>query len=614
MKIKRFISLLITITLLFSLLGCSEISDKEVGDILNNLETTINEAAETVQSENNNADKDEQLHVRIVSTSDIHGKMLAYDYALDQPDASGSIAQISSALKEYRDDDTILVDLGDNIQDNLADIFLDEEVHPMQQAINAIGYDICTIGNHEFNFGMDNAIKYMNNFTGDFLVGNIYDENGESLANGYKTIEKNGVKIAFIGMITPNITKWDKNNLQNYTVTDPAEETNKIIDEIENQVDIIVGVYHMMESDEYDVEHSGFTSMASACPRLNLILAAHGHSLVNKTLTNNIPVTENLNSGKTIQVVDINVSSTDHSIKQINTTSVETKDYPEDPDLVKLLSPYDSRAKEYARTKIGLLKDGPLTPTGEISGISSYLIQDTPLQSLLQEVLMYYATADVAFTAPCSNEDNAQPGDLTIASICNMYKYSNTLYSIKMNGSQLKKYLEWSASFYKQYHDGDLTIAFEDTPVYMYDSASGINYDIDISKPVGERIVNLSYPNGKIITDEDNFTVAVTNYRYNSALSIPGIIFDEGEIPELIATDIRSDIGDTRFMIIDYIKNVKGGEISPECDNNWKIIGNDWDEDLHKKAVEQINNGTLKLTEGAKGNPNIATITVDDLK
>lgn len=552
--------------------------------------------------------------IRIISTSDLHGKMLAYDYALDQADTSGSVAQAYSAIKEYRNDATILVDLGDAIQDNLADIFLNEDVHPMQQAMNIMGYDICTPGNHEFNYGMDETKKYINNCACDLLMGNLYDENGKHLADGYRIIEKNDIRIAFIGMITPNISNWDKNNLKGYVVTDPAEETNKIIDEIEDQVDIIVGVYHMMENDEYNVEHSGFASMAEACPKLDLILAAHGHTLINNNFSNNIPVTENLNSGKTIQIADITVSNKDHSIISIDTIPVETKEYPEDPELVKLFTPYDLKAKEYARTKIGILKDGPMVPAGPINNISTCLTQDTPLQSLIQKVMMLYANADIAISAPCTNNDGAQPGDLTIANICKMYKYSNTLYSVKMNGAQLKKYLEWSASFYQQYQEGDLTIAFEDIPVYMYDSASGVNYDIDISKPVGERIVNLEYPDGTIITDEDDFSVAVSNYRYNSVISTPGVIFDENEIPELIASDIRSDIGDIRFMIIDYIKNEKGGVITPECDNNWKIIGNNWDENLREIAVEQINNGTLSLTEGAKGNPNIGKITEADIK
>lgn len=618
---STIITSIIISVLAAGLCGCKKAAPQEIAAPSSETSDIINEAPKTPEEA-----PDEPKTLRIISTSDIHGKMLAYDYALDQPDTSGSLAQISSALKDYRDENTILVDVGDSIQDNIADIFNDDPVHPMVLGMNQIGYDLCTVGNHEFNFGMDVTRKYIDTCACDLVLGNVYDENNELLSKSYKIIEKNGIRAAFIGMVTPNIVNWDKNNLNGFTVTDPAEETNKIINQIESDIkegkekpiDIIIGVFHMMESDEYNTPNSGFDSMAKSCPRLNLILGSHGHELVNKTLSSNIPVTENLNSGKSIQIADITFDSkTDadgrHGISKITTTYVETKDYPEDPELVTLLSPYDSRVKEYARAKVGVLEGGPLAGDGEINGISSMLTADTPLLSLVQDVMLHYSGADVAISAPCTNEDNALPGDLTIASICRMYKYSNSLYTVEMTGAQLKKYLEWSASFYQQYKEGDLIISFEDKPPYMYDTAAGVNYDIDISKPCGERIVNLTHPNGKIVNDDDIFTVAINNYRYNSAVSIPGVIYEEGDIPALLDSDIRSDIGDIRFHIIDYIKNEKGGVITNECDNNWKIIGNDWDPELHDKAVSLINNGTLKLTQGAKYNPCISKITVDDL-
>lgn len=636
-KIFRLLPVMAALILTFNLSGCEELSYQEIHPDSGITEKTAGITEKTAGITEKTAGITEKTAditektagitektVRIISTSDLHGKMLAYDYALDQPDASGSLAQVSSAINEYRDDNTILADIGDTIQDNVADIFKGDEIFPMVIGMNAIGYDVCTTGNHEYNFGMDITKKYIETLACDFVLGNVYDENNEPLAKGYTIIEKNGVRIAFIGMITPNIQNWDKKNLKGYTVTDPALETNKIIDSIEKQVelgaiepvDIIVGMFHMMEDDEYGVVNSGFASMAQSCPRLDLILGAHGHSLLNKTLEGNIPVSENLNSGKTIQIADITVSKEagmPSSIKEIKTTYVETKDYPEDPVIVDKLASFDSYAKEYSRTKVGVLEGGPMVGPSEINGISLMLTEDTPMQTFVQNVMIHYADTDVAISAPCTNEDNADPGDLTMSGICRMYKYSNTLYSVKMTGAQFKKYLEWSASFYQQYKPGDLIIAFDDVPVYMYDTAGGVNYDIDISKPVGERIVNLTYPDGKPVVDTDEMKVAINNYRYNTVISIPGVVFDEDDMPELIEADIRSDIGDIRFLMIDYIKNVMNGTLTPECDYNWKLIGNDWDEELHEKAVEQINNGTLQLEKGAKSNPCIVKITEDDL-
>lgn len=572
----------------------------------------------------NNNDADTTC-IRIISTSDLHGKMLAYNYLLNQPDASGSLAQVSSAIAEYRNENTILVDVGDTIQDNFADIFNEEGIHPMVQGINAIGYDICTTGNHEYNFGMDVVKKYINTCDCEFLLGNVYNSDDKLLASPYTIIERDGIRIAFIGMTSPNITNWDKDNLEGYTVTDPADETNKIIDSIEEEVnrgtlqpvDAYVGVFHLMDEDEYNTAHSGYVSVAAACPRLNLILGSHGHVLVNDTLDNGIAVTENLDSGKTIQIADITFEkdtkqNTNH-ITDISTKYIETKDYPEDDKLVALLSPYDLQAKEYANSTIATLHGGPLVQDSEINGINSMLLEDTPMQSLIQHVMLDYAEADVAISSPCTNDDNVSEGDISVADACRMYKYSNYLYTVKMSGAQLKKCLEYSASFYKQYEDGDLIIAFEDTPVYMYDTATGVNYDIDISEPVGNRIKSLSYPDGRMLNDTDELIVAINDYRYNTAISTPGVIYAEDEIPALIERDIRSDVGNIRAMIIDYLKNSMNGTIENECDNNWRIIGTNWDPELHKQAVALINDGTLKLTEGEKYNPCVKKITINDL-
>ena len=572
--------------------------------------------------QNQDADKNT---IRIISTSDIHGKMLAYDYALDVADTSGSLAQVSSAIKEYRNDNTILVDVGDTIQDNFADLFQNEEIHPMALGMNAIGYDICTTGNHEYNFGMDTVKRYINAVEAKVLLGNVWDENGKALADAYTIYEINGCRIAFIGMVTQNIAKWDKANLDGYQIKNPADETNKIIDEIENDVknkkiepvDLYVGVFHMMRNDEYDVENSGFESMAKACPRLNVILGSHGHVLENGICDNDIYVTENLANGKSIQIIDITFDDLSKAkpakIIDISSKAVETASYPEDEKIKKLLLPYDKQAKEYARTKVGTLVGSALAPEEEIKGINPMFVEDTALQSLIQEAMCYYAKADVAISAPCTGSENMLPGDLTIANICRIYKFANMLDSVKMSGDQLKTYLEWTASFYQQYEKGDLTIAFEDKPVYLFDTATGVNFDIDISEPVGSRIKNLSYPDKTPISDDDTFVVAVCNYRYNTSISVPGVIFEKDNMPELIDSDIRGDLGDVRFLLIDYIKNVKGGIINSECNVNWRIIGNDWDENQHKKAVELINNGTIPLVEGQKGNPSVKKVTVEDI-
>ena len=133
---------------------------------------------------------------------------------------------------------------------------------------------------------------------------------------------------------------------------------------------------------------------------------------------------------------------------------------------------------------------------------------------------------------------------------------------------------------------------------------SGVKYEINISKEPGERIENLTTMDGKPVKDEDVFVVALNNYRASSQLMTYGEIYEEGvdELPKLLEIDVRGDLGGVREIIADYIINVKGGKLeAPKLNGNWKITGCDWDEELHKKAVEQINDGTITLKNSESG-------------
>ena len=185
------------------------------------------------------------MDLQILATSDTHGKFVAWDYAADKADTSGSVAQQATAIKERRTATTLVVDAGDTIQGNSSDLFLKDDLHPMVAAQNAIGYDIWTLGNHEFNYGMDTLYKIMGQQKAKVLAGNVYSPEGKPLADGSTIIEKQGVKIGIVGMVTPNITRWDSANLAGWTVTNPVDESRKIVDAIKDKVDVLIGVMHM---------------------------------------------------------------------------------------------------------------------------------------------------------------------------------------------------------------------------------------------------------------------------------------------------------------------------------------------------------------------------------
>lgn len=559
---------------------------------------------------------EEITDLQILSTSDLHGKLYPWIYATDSEDASGSMTQLASAVKALRGETSLLVDAGDTIQDNYAHLFLDDDVHPMIAALNAIGYDVWVTGNHEYNFGLENLRKDIAACEARTLVGNVLDAEGEPLAPGYTVIEKNGLRIGIIGMVTPNIVHWDAMNLTGCTVSNPVEETRKIIDRIRDDTDVLIGVMHMGLPDDIGMEDSGVIALADACPEFAMIVAAHSHELIEAGELNGVLVVENKHQAQTISEAHLYLGKSAEGWILLRRSAKAHLIAPYEPDaaLAELLRPYHERALADAHVVIGRLEGGDLVPENEIAQIPAAQIMDTAMIDLVNEVQMYYSGARVSATALFTMNANLREGEIRRSDVSQIYKYDNTLYLLQMTGAQLKAYMEWSAGYYNQYRDGDLTISFDESiRAYLYDMFSGVSYEIDISKPVGERIVNLTWPDGTPVMDDDSFTIAVNNYRANTQL-LGDAIYGDGEKPVLLEIDVRGDIGGVRELIAEYIRSVKGGVITPVCDHNWRIIGCDWDEALHKKAVELLSAGILTVPASADGRtPNVRSITVDDL-
>ncbi len=543
------------------------------------------------------SETDEKKTVRLIVTSDIHGKMVPRRYDTNQEDTSGSLAQIASVIKEKRNENAVVIDVGDSIQDNSAELFLDEPVHPMLQGMNAIGYDIATIGNHEFNYGMNIAKKAVSGIKAKVILSNVYDNDGKRLADPYVIKECGGIRIGFIGAVTPNITKWDKNHLEGCTVTDPAEEINRIINEIEDKTDLIVGVLHMDKDNEFGTPGAGYMDIMNRCPGLDFICAGHGHREVTGGDQEIIPVVENKNFGQTVIVSDINLEKRNGKWEVTDTASesIKASDYKADKAVFDLLAPYDSLAREDAGRLIGKLEVGDLVDDSDVPGIPNKLIRDSELMDFRAFAFRHYSDADVVAVNPNKLDEGLRQGEIRKSDITNLQKFVNELYVLKMTGRQLKKYMEWTAEYYKQTSPGDLTIAFsEDRALYTFTAFTGVNYDVNISKPEGERIENLTWSDGRDVKDDDIFTTAVSSYMYNTYLSAAGEIFDDkDDLPELISAD--NDAGDLREMLIDYISNVKDGTITPKTDNNWKITGFEVDKETTDKISKLAEEGKLTI-------------------
>ncbi len=558
----------------------------------------------------------EEKQIQILATSDLHGKFVGWDYATNEASTGGSLAQVATIIKERRNDNTIVLDVGDTIESNSSSLFFDEEVHPMMAGFNLLDFDLWVAGNHEFNYGVDTLLKVAKQFEGEMLCGNVYDKStGKEIGKDYVIIEKDGVKVAIIGYVTPNITRWDAEKLVDYDVVDPAKEMKATLEEVEKEADVIVAALHMMEEAEFGVDGSGADYFAENFPQIDVLIAAHGHTLVNKEV-NGVLVVENQNAGQTLADIDITVKADGkggYDVVSATAEMVSAKGVAEDKDFAEALEKYNVRAKEDAETIVGELKGGDLVPATEIAGITQSRIQETAMINLINQVQMYYADADVSAAAAFSDTANMKEGPIKKSDNTLIYKYDNTLYRLEMTGKQLKQYMEWSAKFYNQYEDGDLTISFNPSMAgYLYDMFGGVKYEVNIAKEPGNRIENLTHMDGTPVKDDDVFVVAVNNYRANSQLlSYSGGVFSEengDELPKLLEKDVHAGKA-VRDMIGEWITEKNGGVITPEVVNNWKITGNNWNTKLHKKVAKLVNKGKLTIA-----NWNSVTLTVDDLE
>lgn len=514
--------------------------------------------------------------IRIIGTSDLHGKFVPWDYALNEKSPSGSIAQLSSAVKEYRTENTLLMDGGDSIQDNSAEIFVrDNDVHPMIQGINALNYDVWVTGNHDYNFGMDVLKKTITDLKCSVLTGNVYDTDGKPIADGYTFFTVDGIRVAVIGMVTPIIAKWDAQNLQGCRVSDPLKETRKIIDEIQGQYDVLIGVYHMGINNEFGVPGSGVGDILKECPEFDVMISGHTHMKVAGKMINGILTVQNQDKAKTMAVIDLTLTEENGRWKVTDrkSESVDIAGYQPDPDILELLEKYDRKAREDAETVIGRVEGEALAPDYRQGKIPAARLQDTALMDLVNHTQMYYAGTAVSASPLFASDANLYPGEIRKCDMAKIYQYTNTLYKVHMTGSQLKKYMERSAGYFI-YNPAERMISVnKKIPDFLYQLFEGVNYEINLSQPVGSRIENLTWPDGIPVKDDDECDIAVNNYSAVSEILIPGTVYEENDMPVLLDSDIRSDIGGIRELIRDYIINVKKGLVTHEVNNNWKITG-----------------------------------------
>ena len=576
--------------------------------------------------------EENEVNITLLATSDIHGRFMPWDYAIDGPNVTGSLTQLYTIIKQVRAENpnTILLDNGDLIQDNSAELFNDQALSPMTQAINEMGYEAWTFGNHEFNFGLDVLDKVSSQFKGPRLAGNVYKENGERFLPAYTIIERDGVKVGIIGMVTPLITQYEKgtDHLEGLVVKDPVEETKKAVKELEGKVDVMIGLLHMGLENENGNPGTGVKDIANEVPELAAIFAGHNHVLINKEEVNGILITEPAKYGTHISRIDLTFSKDGDKLtlkdKNASTIPVKAEDgtlVKSDEELEKILQPYHEFARTDANVVVAQLKETNLVPANEIEGIPAVQVQETPLSDFFHEVMLHYSNADVVAHQIDNDKAALNVGPIKKKDIAYNYQFAGGEVSVyEVTGKDLKDYMEWAVGYFNSTRDGDVTVSFDKTrrasKYSTNDFFGNVKYDIDLSEASGKRIKNLRKLDGTPIKAEDHLTLGMNAYRMDFLLS-KGQALEGRKFNMTWSSKDESAYGETggtiRNLAIRYLKDEKKGEYKPTIQSNWKVVGVDAKSPARKAVVELVNKGilTVPATEDGKYT-NVASINVKD--
>ena len=530
--------------------------------------------------------------------------MWGFSYEDSKESSDNGMARLYTYIKKEREanPDLILLDAGDNIQgtimtDDLANKNPDE-LHPVIAAMNYMGYDAMTLGNHEFNWGTTNLKKIISKADFPVLAANVKDINGEYLTgNGYTIIERNGIRIAIIGVVTPDIPIWDggKEGISDFTYESAAYSVKREIENIADKADIIIVSAHMGTYAEFDEENGSDSGLKilEMNDDVDMLQIAHIHTTINEEY-NGIPIVCVRNGGKEIAKVTLTLNENKNVVSS-SREIIAMKDFEPSEEIreIPIVKELHEKATNYVAGIDENGEKGPalgfttakFQPEDEIKGIPEGKLRDTAVMDLINKIQLENSGADVSAAALFKDTSDLPEGEINYGNIFDIYKFDNTLYRIPMTGKELKAYMEWSVSIYNQWKEGDINISFNpEIPGYLYDMFAGVEYEIDLSKPVGERIVNLTI-NGEPLEDERIVKVAVNNYRYSSALKTLGLVQNNKE------WESSSSIRD---MIVEYF--ALNSPIEPEVDNNWRIVGIDFSEDDPRRSeiIQLINEGKLE--------------------
>ncbi len=557
--------------------------------------------------------------VKIIFTTDIHGNYFPHDFRHDHW-GKGSLqrvhAFVAQQCRHENAGSTILIDGGDMLQGEPTAYYFNyikqEGKHKVSEICNYIGYDVGVIGNHDIETGHSVFDRFVKGCNYPILGANVISEDtGEPYFEPYTLLYRSGIKIAVIGLVTPAIPQWvPKTTWEGLKFEDIKESAKKWISYVkENEnPDFIIGLLHSgMDEGIITTEYKENSTRETAeeVDGFDLILYGHDH-------TSNMEEIENIH-GK--NVLCVNPGSHAYNVAEIKlkfTLNQEKKVIKHDINcqLSYIGKLHNQHAKEFKNTFCSDFREvlqfaneklGTFHNRVDISeayfGSSAYI-------DLIQHLQLHISGADISFAAPLFFHASIEAGDVKINNLFNLYRFEDKLYTLLLKGQEIKNYLEMSYSTWTNQMKSEddnllLTSPMKSNPqrigfknfLFNFDSALGIKYEVDVTKPAGEKVTILCMADGKTFNLFQTYKVAMTAYRANGGgeLLTKGAGLSKEEIDKRIISHTERDI---RHYLMEYIKKKK--DIFPHADNHWRFIPTEWVEKATKKEKEILFGQHLK--------------------
>lgn len=548
--------------------------------------------------------KTRDIHLKLIETSDIHGNFFPYNFVTDQP-TEGSLARVCALLEKMREkygQRLIYIDNGDILQGQPTAYyynFVDTQTeHPGAAMLNYLRCDVGNMGNHDIEAGHAVYDRWVRECHFPVLGANIIDvHTGEPYLTPYVMLEREGVRIAVLGMITPAIPMWLPETLWSGLRFEDMEECARrwipLIREKERP-DLVIGVFHAGKESVRQVDfynEDATMDIARNVPGFDVLLIGHDHRRYCGTVTNvegrRVWVVNPANNGVMVGDVDIHLSKLGSRVvrKKITAKLTRVGNYGVSRPFMDCFAGVYDTVEDFVSRRIGTVAETMSTEPAYF-GPSAFI-------DFIHSMQLELTGADISFCAPLSYDAEIRAGDMHMRDMFTLYRYENMLYTMRLTGREVKAYLEYSYALWTNRMQSPADHIMLLTPIdnagkrlgfqnfaFNFDSAAGIRYTVDVTRPQGEKLHILSMADGRPFEPDAVYRVAINSYRGNGGgelLTIGAGIPKE----ELASRIVDTTSKDLRYYLMEYIG--RQGVVRPKSLDLWRFIPEEWT----KEAIER---------------------------